>query len=854
MSEARMGWSLGRQRAGVALALLALACDEHGGARPSGLDVAGGAGGGAGSGSAVSNSGTDKKAAPPSYVAVFAASSPQSLDANAGGGGAAGAGGAPLPIVAPYGISLGCGDAIVGTNEECDDGPGVALDACTADCKTRDQPAVTLTPTRSFDRYLGAGRHPVSGLSTGFATTYMEIGVVDSMVDVGTPTVGASLFNIWGQLTHHVTVSANASPIDDANPVVAALPDGSFAFAWGDFDGDGSDLGVALRRVSADGTVGPLRAANRGTEFSQLNSDILWTGTQLVVAWEDYANANSAPDLRYRTFDADLNPTSNDVTLAGGELPEAAVALAPFNGGWAAAYREGTGDGKENIVLRSGDRSFRVGPVLGGPLDDRPALVGLDATHLLVVFSAGTDPGLTGTYNVSRLRYAVVDVAGAATQPSQTLDPRFGAYAADANISQMTPSVVPAPDGTPGAYIAWRSEAQPGDVIADQIWLKFATWNATTATLSVTSKEDPIPRFSAEHTGDQRRPELASVGLPPSGALAIAWDDYSHSQGAGAGSPDVVVRYSPSKPAGSTPPFKCTSATLTHNHANHYAVKGEPFVFAATSVCHGPAEYRFVLRRPDGVWIEAQPWGPSPTFNWDTANLPIGGWHAQVWVRDDPSVIYQTYAGTGIILNDYAACTGVSLTSEYPSYGNAYVVIGNTVHFSATAQCAGPARYQFMVAPSGQSYTIKQDWSPNNTFNWDTTGLDIGYWNVLVHVTDAAFYDVSQAYGWNGFMLNHYAACTSGTLISDDPDRKAVAGQIVQWTASSTCDGPAEYRFVFNRPDGTWVEMQPWSANNTFTWDTTGQPLGFWNMQAWVRDAPFYNAAQAYGFSTFVLN
>ena len=103
-------------------------------------------------------------------------------------------------------------------------------------------------------------------------------------------------------------------------------------------------------------------------------------------------------------------------------------------------------------------------------------------------------------------------------------------------------------------------------------------------------------------------------------------------------------------------------------------------------------------------------------------------------------------------------------------------------------------------------------------------------------------------------MLNHYAACTSASLTSDDPDHQGTRGQIVHWTASSTCAGPAEYRFVFDRPDSTWIEMQPWGSSNTFTWDTTGQPPGYWNMQVWVRDAPFYNYEQAYGPSYFVLN
>jgi hypothetical protein len=43
--------------------------------------------------------------------------------------------------------------------------------------------------------------------------------------------------------------------------------------------------------------------------------------------------------------------------------------------------------------------------------------------------------------------------------------------------------------------------------------------------------------------GDHRKPALAHVELAPSGALAIAWEDYSHSQGVTAGVPGVVVHY-----------------------------------------------------------------------------------------------------------------------------------------------------------------------------------------------------------------------------------------------------------------------------------------------------------------------
>src|SRR5262249_53792804 len=149
------------------------------------------------------------------------------------------------------------------------------------------------------DRYQGAGRHPVSGFDGGFISTYVEFPEDE-------PSIGATLFNVWGQPAHHVEVSAGAFPIEQSNPVAAALPTGAYAVAWTDFDGDGSDLGIALRKVNADGTVGALGVADGAGEFSQQNPDLLWTGMELVAAWEDDADPVNGPDLRYRTFDADL--------------------------------------------------------------------------------------------------------------------------------------------------------------------------------------------------------------------------------------------------------------------------------------------------------------------------------------------------------------------------------------------------------------------------------------------------------------------------------------------------------------------------------------------------------------------
>jgi len=476
----------------------------------------------------------------------FSSFTPDGLAQGLPQGGSAGSGGGSGPLGPPYGTSTACQDAIVGADEECDDGPGAALDACTSTCQTRDQPVVPAEESLGGERFLGVGRHPLSGSDSGFGISYLQIDPL-----LGEPQVGVSTFDIWGKPARRVIVSEGASPIDEANPVLAALPGGKYAVAWSDFDGDGSDLGVALRLVDATGELGSLTSANAQAEFSQLNPDMLWTGSELVVVWEDYSDAVNGPDLRYRRFDQNLQPLSGDSVLAASELPEAAVALAKLDGSWAAAYREGRADGLENIVVRVGEDTFRVGPVMGGPIDDRPALVALDQTHLLVAFS--TDPLVSGAGGVPRIRYSVIDIESQAAPSIVPLDPQDAELFNEAQVSQLSPSVEAAPGG---AYLAWRSEARPGDASGDQLWLKHLRW-ITTGPAPQLYDDEPellLPRTCDEHLGDQRTPQLLSVPLPPSGALATAWTDFGRSQGDAAAKPEVVVQYAPLRlPAAATP-------------------------------------------------------------------------------------------------------------------------------------------------------------------------------------------------------------------------------------------------------------------------------------------------------------
>src|SRR5262249_34094199 len=134
-----------------------------------------------------------------------------------------------------------------------------------------------------------------------------------------------------------------------SNPVVAALPGDMYAAAWNDFGTGGDELDVALRLVDSSTPVPrPLQHAHVTPALSQGEPDILWTGSELVVAWVDASNAATAPDVHFRRFTASLAPLSGDLPLATSFEAEADVALATFAGGWAAAWRASK-DGLETI-------------------------------------------------------------------------------------------------------------------------------------------------------------------------------------------------------------------------------------------------------------------------------------------------------------------------------------------------------------------------------------------------------------------------------------------------------------------------------------------------------------------------
>jgi cysteine-rich repeat protein len=422
--------------------------------------------------------------------------------------------------------SLFCGDGIRGLDEECDDMTANPSDLCSSLCEVREQLAFRAPgdggPVRQ--RTLGTGRHPIGVAPNGsFAVAWLEPQVPLRM--------GMTFYSPAGVPSGVVDAfGVGSTPSAYAAPVVAALPNGKFAVAWVDNGGDGEGLGIVARIVDPNvpSSGAPVRV-NQTTQSSQFDVDMVWTGTELVLAWTDMSVFPS--DVRMRTFDAALNAKTPEQTLAGTSANEGNVALALANGSLAAAWRVLSG-AQESVRVKIGSATFDTPAAAIGPYTDPPALTSLDPTHGLLVYEEAIGN------NDAKLRAAVIDVNVPGLLAPVDLAP-LAQGDAGATTSQYRPAAVTV--GT-RVFVGWTQEAKLADPRADELWLKEVGWNGSA--LDLTQVEVTLPRWDNHRPGDQRFPALSASGLGPGGALVVGWVDQGGTM-SGSATMDVVTSLFP---------------------------------------------------------------------------------------------------------------------------------------------------------------------------------------------------------------------------------------------------------------------------------------------------------------------
>jgi hypothetical protein len=420
---------------------------------------------------------------------------------------------------APALVSKFCGDAIRDPRTEgCDDGPGDDADSCSSSCEVRNVLVVDEDRSTKRSRYLGFGAHPLAA-NAGTA------GVVFTQTEGATTTLYLSRFSDLGQrLGTPVALSAGLAADEQSNPVLVGLADDRYVAAWS--DKSGGTLDVVLRPVSAAGLVGDPIVANKKVSGAQFDPDLLWAGEELAVAWTD------GFDIKLRTFTSELLPTDDELTLSSGGFA-GDVTLASHASSWAAAFREATemGDEQIGVVLGDGTR-FVVGPIVAGPSGDHPALVSLDAKRLLLVFTSSRE-------GVPRLGGAILNVDDpsevtlfepAALEPSDI----------DSALEQRRPALAKVGDRV---VLTWQSSSPPDDVLGQEIFLaELALDGDSTANVQVAGKSSLLLDWPG--AGAQERPAIASAYLHHDDVLLSVFEQASVWQDSKV-VPDLVFGFAP---------------------------------------------------------------------------------------------------------------------------------------------------------------------------------------------------------------------------------------------------------------------------------------------------------------------
>ncbi len=161
-------------------------------------------------------------------------------------------------------------------------------------------------------------------------------------------------------------------------------------------------------------------------------------------------------------------------------------------------------------------------------------------------------------------------------------------------------------------------------------------------------------------------------------------------------------------------------------------------------------------------------------------------------------------------------------------------VAGNPVLVTATTSGCSNPQYRFWLRTATGPWTLKQDYSSSNTWNWTQTGTGGSYF-IGVHVRA----------GGSGVPFDNVASlaysitttlCSSVTL-TPAPGPAQVAGTPVVFTAAAGgCPSP-RYEFWMRSSTGPWQMVQAYSGSATFSWSTSGLFADTYYFGVWAKDA-----------------
>lgn len=281
--------------------------------------------------------------------------------------------------------------------------------------------------------------------------------------------------------------------------------------------------------------------------------------------------------------------------------------------------------------------------------------------------------------------------------------------------------------------------------------------------------------------------------------------------------------------------------------------QGTPVTFTATALgC--AAEYRWWVRDTSSHWSSAPGYSATNTYAF-TPSRPAGTYLVGVWVRQiGKAASYEaysfiTYTFTIAPANRVCSSVGISPDAASPQ------APGTTITFTASAAGCSLPNYKFWLLPPGGTWAVVQDYTPSNTYLWNTAALAPGPYQIGVWARRTGSAASYEAFAFITFQLEVTPFATPCTIlaVSTSPDQVISQGSAIQFTAvAGNCSTPV-YQFYLRKGTGAFSVVQAYSAN-TFTWTPTGGTGGPWTLEVVARDNLETNAYDTIAFTDFTVN
>ena len=178
----------------------------------------------------------------------------------------------------------------------------------------------------------------------------------------------------------------------------------------------------------------------------------------------------------------------------------------------------------------------------------------------------------------------------------------------------------------------------------------------------------------------------------------------------------------------------------------------------------------------------------------------------------------------------FNACTGATATVSPASVSTP----GQTVTFNATASgCTSPL-YEFWLEDPSGNWSMKQPFSTNSSWAWNTTGYPGGTYTMHAWAnqagTDLSLY---QVFAEIKYVLPAPPPCTAAS-VSPGPGSFA-EGTTISFTATASGCANPQFEYWVLPPGSYWQVVQAYSTNPAFSWNTAGLAPGTYQIAVWVR-------------------